>query len=156
MRISVIAVGKKMPDWVQAAVTEYAKRLRQEYSFEVIEIPNSVGAKNSNKDLKTQLEAKDILAKIRPSDRVIALEVEGERLTTHAVSKKLARLKTSGDNLKFVIGGADGLHESCLLRADERWSLSDLTMTHSLARIVLAEQLYRADTILRGHPYHRA
>ena len=155
MRISVIAVGKKLPDWVQASVAEYAKRLWHEYSFEVLEIPSSLGAKSSNKDLKTQVEAKAILAKIRASDRVVALEVAGERLSTQAVSRKLAKLKIEGDNVKFIIGGADGLHDSCLLRADERWSLSDLTMTHSLARIVLVEQLYRADTILRGHPYHR-
>ena len=155
MRISILAVGKKMPDWVQLALAEYAKRLRYEYAFEVIEIASSLDAKSSNTDLKKKAEAKAILSKIRASDRVVALEVAGERLSTQAISRKLAKLKIEGDNVKFVIGGADGLHNSCLLRADEHWSLSDLTITHSLARVVLAEQLYRAHTILQGHPYHR-
>jgi 23S rRNA (pseudouridine1915-N3)-methyltransferase len=155
MQISILAVGKKMPDWVQSAVSEYTKRLRQEYAFEVLEIPSSGGGKNSNKERGKHLEAKAILAKIKTSDHVIALDVAGQRRSTRGVAEELAKFKLGGGKVKFLIGGADGLHTSCLQRAQECWSLSDLTFTHSMARVILSEQLYRADSILRGHPYHR-
>lgn len=155
MHISILAVGKKMPDWVQAAVSEYKKRLRHEYAFEVLEIPSSGGGKNSNTELRKQSEGKSILARIKPSDYVIALDVAGKRLSTRDLAEDLAKFKLAGDKVKFLIGGANGLHDSCLRRAHECWSLSDLTLTHSMARVVLSEQLYRADSILKGHPYHR-
>ena len=155
MQISILAVGKKMPDWVQAAVSEYTKRLRHEYAFEVLEIPSSGGGKNSNTELRKQSEGKSILARIKPSDHVVALDVAGKRLSTRDVAENLAKFKLVGDKVKFLIGGENGLHDSCLRRAHECWSLSDLTLTHSMARVVLSEQLYRADSILKGHPYHR-
>ena len=155
MHISILAVGKKMPDWVQAAVSEYTKRLRHEYAFEVLEIPSSGGGKNSPTQVRKQSERKSILARIKPSDHVVALDVAGKRLSTRDVAENLAKFKLVGDKVKFLIGGENGLHDSCLRRAHECWSLSDLTLTHSMARVVLSEQLYRADSILKGHPYHR-
>ena len=155
MRISILAVGKKMPDWVQAAVSEYTKRLRHENAFEVLEIPSSGGGTHSNTELGKHSEAKAILARVKASDHVIALDVAGKRRSTRAVAEDFAKFKLAGDKVKFLIGGADGLHALCLQRAHECWSLSDLTLTHSMARVVLSEQLYRADSILKGHPYHR-
>ena len=155
MHISILAVGKKMPDWVQAAVSEYAKRLRHEYAFEVLEIPSSVGGKNLNMELRKYSEAKALLARIKASDHVVALDIAGKRRSTRHIAEDLAKLKLAGGKVKFLIGGADGLHDSCLQRAHECWSLSDLTLTHAMARVLLSEQLYRADSILKGHPYHR-
>jgi 23S rRNA (pseudouridine1915-N3)-methyltransferase len=100
-------------------------------------------------------EGELILKVIPTGDKVIALDVEGKRFATAQLAQKLEAWQMSGDNYSIVIGGPDGLCGACLARADQRWSLSDLTLPHPLVRVMLAEQLYRAWTITINHPYHR-
>lgn len=156
MRLSVIAVGTRMPDWVRQGVEEFSKRLPREFNLNWQEIAPAKRGKETSPAQACATEGEHILKAIPASDKVIALEVTGKRLTTEALATKLQSWQMSGDNYSFVIGGPDGLSRDCLARADYRWSLSDLTLPHPLVRVVLIEQLYRAWTITVNHPYHRA
>lgn len=155
MKISVIAVGKKPPKWIQAGVAEYSKRLEREYKLKVFEIVNSLSGSAADKNLRIQKEGDAMLAKTQARDYVIALDERGARVSTLKLASKLESYKSQGRDLVFLIGGADGLHKSCFERSQETWSLSDLTFPHALVRVILIEQLYRAHSILTGHPYHR-
>ena len=155
MKISVIAVGKKPPKWIQGGVAEYSKRLEREYQLKVIEIVNSLSGSAADKNLRIQKEGDAMLAKTKLRDYVIALDERGARVSTLNLASKLESYKIQGRDLVFLIGGADGLHKSCFERSQETWSLSDLTFPHALVRVILIEQLYRAHSILTGHPYHR-
>ena len=155
MKISVIAVGKKLPKWIQAGVDEYSKRLEREYELKVVEIVNSLSGSAADKNLRIQREGDAMLAKTQVRDYVIALDERGVRVSTLNLASRLESYKSQGRDLVFLVGGADGLHKSCLERSQETWSLSDLTFPHALVRVILIEQLYRAHSILNGHPYHR-
>jgi 23S rRNA (pseudouridine1915-N3)-methyltransferase len=119
------------------------------------EIPLVRRGKDTSPELLRNREGEKILKAIPPSEKVIALDVRGERWSTEQLAQQLKRWQMSGDNYSLLIGGPDGLSQECLERASDRWSLSDLTMPHPLVRILLAEQLYRAWTINANHPYHR-
>jgi 23S rRNA (pseudouridine1915-N3)-methyltransferase len=155
MRISIIAVGTKMPAWVSQGVDEYGKRMPRELKVEWRELPLARRGKDASVEQLCQREGEQILKTIPTGDRVIALDVLGKRLGTEQLARQLEQWQMSGDNYSLVIGGPDGLSAQCLQRADQRWSLSDLTLPHPLVRILLAEQLYRAWTITVNHPYHR-
>ena len=155
MKISVITVGKKLPKWIQAGVDEYSKRLDREYELKFVEVVSSLSGSAADKNLRIQREGVAILGKTQVQDYVISLDETGARVSTLKFASKLEFFKSQGKNIVFLIGGADGLHKSCLERSQETWSLSDLTFPHALVRVVLIEQLYRAHSILNGHPYHR-
>lgn len=155
MRVSVIAVGTKMPGWVTAGIDEYGKRLPRELKLHWREIPLARRGRDTSADQLCEAEGEQIMKALPDGDRVIALDVRGTRLSTERFAGELERWRMSGDNYSFVIGGPDGLSPACLARADQRWSLSDLTLPHPLVRVLLAEQLYRAWTITANHPYHR-
>lgn len=155
MRISVIAVGTKMPAWVAAGVSEYTKRFPRELQLQWREITLSHRGKDANTQQLCVTEGEKILKAIPAGDRVIALDVEGKRVSTQYLAQQLRDWQMSGDNYSLLIGGPDGLSGACLERANLRWSLSDLTLPHPLVRVLLAEQLYRAWTITVNHPYHR-
>jgi 23S rRNA (pseudouridine1915-N3)-methyltransferase len=143
-----------MPKWCVLACEEYTKRLGA-YSASVIEIPLAKRHKNGHSlDYKTQ-EGKKLFEKITPKDHVIALDVLGKSWSTPLLSEQLSQWKQSGKNLAFIIGGPDGLCQKILQRANQVWSLSELTLPHHLAKVLLLEQLYRADSMLNNHPYHR-
>jgi 23S rRNA (pseudouridine1915-N3)-methyltransferase len=156
MRISVIAVGTRMPAWVSQGITEYSKRLPRELQLVWREIPLARRGKDAVAQLLCAAEGEQILKAIPSGERVIALDVTGQRLATEQLARQLQSWQMSGDNYSFLIGGPDGLSPACLARADQRWSFSDLTLPHPLVRVLLAEQLYRAWTITVNHPYHRA
>lgn len=156
MRLTVLAVGGRMPDWVDAAVREYGKRLPRELDLAWREIPLARRGKDTSPDRLRAAEGEQLLKAIPGGDRVVALDVRGRRLSTETLADRLADWQMSGDNYSFLIGGPDGLSDECLARADWRWSLSDLTLPHPLVRVVLTEQLYRAWTITVHHPYHRS
>ena len=120
-----------------------------------IEIASSLSGSAADQKLKVRKEGEAILDKTKKEDYVIALDQKGEHINTSGLASKLDTYQNRVRELVFLIGGADGLHDSCLDRADEIWSLSELTFPHALVRVVLTEQLYRANSILRGHPYHR-
>ncbi len=151
----MIAVGKKMPEWIVTGYQTYISRLPREYHFELIEI--EAGKRTNTSDLaRIQLkESQQILAKIQPSDWVIALEVTGNAWTTESLSKKLIQWQMDGHSIVLLIGGPEGLSQACLQRANQYWSLSNLTLPHPLVRVVVAEALYRAWTLTVNHPYHR-
>lgn len=155
MKISIISVGHKMPDWVQSACAEYLKRLPREIHAQIVEIKPDKRAAGKNSDVVQESEAKRIL-EIAGQDYCIALDEHGEAVSTVQLSERLQQWLENGRNLSFIIGGADGLHTSVKQRADWVWSLSPLTLPHGMVRIVLVEQLYRAQSILHNHPYHRA
>jgi 23S rRNA (pseudouridine1915-N3)-methyltransferase len=155
MRISVIAVGTRMPEWVGQGVEEYSKRLPRELTPVWREIPLAKRGKDAKTEQVCAAEGEQILKAIPTGERVIALEVGGKRISTEQLAQQLKDWQMSGDNYSILIGGPDGLSSDCLARANQRWSLSDLTLPHPLVRVVLAEQLYRAWTITVNHPYHR-
>jgi 23S rRNA (pseudouridine1915-N3)-methyltransferase len=155
MRISILAVGTKMPRWVTEGVAEYTVRLPRELRLEWCEIPLARRRKDSRAEQLRQREGEQILKAIPGGDRVVAMDVLGKALSTEQLARELQDWQMSGDNYSLLIGGPDGLSPECLQRADRRWSLSALTLPHPLVRVLLAEQLYRAWTITVNHPYHR-
>ncbi len=155
MRIWLIAVGQRMPAWVEAGYAEYAKRLPPENPLKLVEIPAGKRGKGADIARLTAQEGERMLAAIPASARVVTLEVEGRPWNTPQLATRLAEWRQGGRDLALLVGGPEGLAPACVARADERWSLSPLTLPHPLVRIVVAEQLYRAGTLLAGHPYHR-
>jgi len=156
MRLRVIAVGTRMPDWVDAAFSDYWRRMRALWKLELIELPTA-SRRHSGGDALAAMaaEAQRILSLLAPRDFVVALDERGSERTTVEISHWLEQRRASGQDLAFVIGGPDGLSEEVLARGHFCWSLSRLTLPHGLVRVVLAEQIYRAAMLLAGHPYHR-
>jgi 23S rRNA (pseudouridine1915-N3)-methyltransferase len=155
MRLSIIAVGTKMPAWVEQGVAEYGRRMPRELKLEWREIPLARRGKDSRPQQLCAREGQQLLKAVPAGDRVIVLDVRGKRISTEQLAQQLESWQMSGDNYSLLIGGPDGLSSDCLERAEQRWSLSDLTLPHPLVRVLLAEQLYRAWTITVNHPYHR-
>ena len=144
-----------MPAWVNEGVEEYSRRMPPELKLAWRGIPLSRRGKDATVEQLCATEGERILKAIPSGDKVIALDVVGKRFSTAQLAQKLEAFQMSGQNYSIVIGGPDGLSGACLARADQRWSLSDLTLPHPLVRVMLAEQLYRAWTITVNHPYHR-
>jgi 23S rRNA (pseudouridine1915-N3)-methyltransferase len=155
MRLSIIAVGGKMPAWVEQGVNDYGRRMPRELKVNWCEVPLARRGKDNNGELLRSREGEKIIKAIPAGDEVIALDVRGKRWSTAQLAQQLKNWQMSGNNYSLLIGGPDGLSGACLERANWRWSLSDLTLPHPLVRILLAEQLYRAWTITANHPYHR-
>jgi len=155
VKIRLISVGTKMPAWVDEGYGDYAKRLSAEITLELVEIAAGKRGKNADLARITDKEGEAMLAAIPAGDRVVALDVQGRSFSTEALAATLEDWLPAGRNTSLLIGGPEGLAPAALARADERWSLSALTLPHPLVRVLLAEQLYRAWTLLKGHPYHR-
>ncbi|MBM5812540.1 MAG: 23S rRNA (pseudouridine(1915)-N(3))-methyltransferase RlmH [Gammaproteobacteria bacterium] len=156
MRVRLLAAGTRQPAWVREGYADYAGRLAAELRLELVEIPVARGRAAGSAARAVAAEARLMLEAIRRGDYVVALEVGGRAWSTPDLARWLGRRLAAGSDLALLIGGPDGLGPEVLARADERWSLSPLTLPHGLARVVVAEQLYRAASLLRGHPYHRA
>jgi 23S rRNA (pseudouridine1915-N3)-methyltransferase len=156
MRIHLLAIGTRMPSWVVEGYQEYAKRLPRGCSLQLTEIPVCKRHKSLTPAQARRQEGQAILAALPKDCTVVALDVRGSSWGTEALAGQLRDWMASGRDVALLVGGPDGLSPSCLDRADQRWSLSALTFPHSLVRIILAEQLYRAWTLTTGHPYHRS
>ena len=156
MKVRVLSVGTRMPAWVQEGIAEYQKRMTAELDFLLIEIPLAKRTKNSCLEQCREKESDALLAAIPSRDYVVALDVGGQSFSTEDLARKISDFRQRGDNLSLLIGGPDGLGAECLAKASERWSLSALTFPHPLVRVVITEQLYRAISIIKGHPYHRS
>jgi 23S rRNA (pseudouridine1915-N3)-methyltransferase len=156
MNIHLISVGNRMPRWVVEGYTEYARRMPAECSLQLVEIPPGRRAKGANIPRILQEEGVRMLKAIPRHCEVIALDVQGRSWSTEQLAARLAEWLASGRDLALLVGGPEGLAPACLERAQRIWSLSDLTLPHPLVRVVVAEQLYRAWSLLRNHPYHRA
>ena len=155
MRIHLIAVGERMPAWVQAGYAEYVKRLPPECSLRLVEIAPGKRTKGADVARLMAEEGNRILAAIPKGALVVALEVKGRAWSTEDLAQRLGEWMQGGRDVALLVGGPDGLDARCRERADVLWSLSPLTLPHPLVRVVLAEQIYRAHSLLRGHPYHR-
>jgi len=156
MKINLIAVGKKMPAWVEQGSQEYQKRLPRNFDLQIIEVPLAKRTKGSSDVARLcETEGKALLNAIAPHQYVIALDVKGKSLSTESMASRMKSLMEEGRDVAMLVGGPDGLSPQCLEKADEIWSLSALTMPHTIVRIVVAEQIYRVWSVLSGHPYHR-
>ncbi|HUN74276.1 MAG TPA: 23S rRNA (pseudouridine(1915)-N(3))-methyltransferase RlmH [Steroidobacteraceae bacterium] len=155
MRIRVIAVGRRAPSWVGEGVADYLRRLPVPLKFALQELEPGPreGARKSSQAIEVERER--LLSELHRDDYVVALDEHGRELSTLELASWLGERMREGRNLSFLIGGPDGLAPAVLERSDLTWSLSRLTLPHALVRVVLAEQLYRAHTVLAGHPYHR-
>jgi 23S rRNA (pseudouridine1915-N3)-methyltransferase len=145
-----------MPSWVVDAYREYAKRLPRECLLQLVEVPLGKRRKSLTSVQTADEEGKLMLASLPKDCTVIALDVRGKSWSTAELAVRLQDWLASGRDVALLVGGPDGLSATCLARADIKWSLSPLTYPHSLVRVVVAEQLYRAWTITTGHPYHRS
>ena len=154
MRLVIVAVGQRVPDWAQTAWDDYAKRFPFEIKVELKAIKTEPRA---SKSLETLLGAERarIEAAIPKGCRIVALDERGTSLSTMALAGKLTDWQLAGDDVALVIGGPDGLDPTFKQAAQERIRLSDLTLPHAFARVLLIEQLYRAWSINANHPYHR-
>jgi len=153
MRMRVIAVGTRMSAWVDAACQDYLRRLRGADAIELIEI--APARRSSGADQAARREGERILALLAPRDHAVVLDERGRSFTSLQLSGWLGERRSQGGALSFIIGGPDGLADAVRTRAQLVWSLSPLTFPHALVRVLLIEQLYRATTLLAGHPYHR-
>jgi 23S rRNA (pseudouridine1915-N3)-methyltransferase len=155
MQIHLIAVGDRMPDWVEAGYAEYARRLPRECRLVLREIPAGKRSKGADLARVIREEGARQLVAIPGGSRVVALDRLGREMDTEALAGRIVQQLGAGQDLALLVGGPEGLAPDCLTRADERWSLSKLTLAHPVARVVLAEQLYRAWSIIQKLPYHR-
>ncbi|MDN5836334.1 MAG: 23S rRNA (pseudouridine(1915)-N(3))-methyltransferase RlmH [Nitrosospira sp.] len=156
MKFLVLAVGNKMPEWVEAGFEEYARRMPHEAAIELIELrPEKRGGGKTVEQLLAAERAR-ILAALPPRCRVVALDERGRQWTTARLADSITGWMRNGGDTAFIVGGADGLDANIKNSADEVLALSALTLPHGLARVLLAEQLYRAVSLIKGHPYHRA
>jgi 23S rRNA (pseudouridine1915-N3)-methyltransferase len=154
VRLVIVAVGLRVPDWAQTAWTDYAKRFPRELAVELKAVKTEPrGSKTL--DALYAAERTRIEAAIPRGARIVALDERGTTLTTVALAGKLKEWQLSGDDVALVIGGPDGLDPAFRQAAHERIRLSDLTLPHAFARVLLIEQLYRAWSINANHPYHR-
>jgi 23S rRNA (pseudouridine1915-N3)-methyltransferase len=156
LKIHLLAVGVRTPDWVKAGYLEYAGRLPRECALNLVEIP--AGPRRPPTDLTriVRAEGERLLAAVPSGSHLIALDERGREWSTVELAERLTGWLQAGRDLSLLVGGPDGLDAACRDRAEQLWSLSRLTLPHLLVRIVVAEQLYRAWSLLHHHPYHRA
>lgn len=155
MNYELLAFGQKMPSWLADGLVGYQKRLIRPYSLSVTELPLLKRSKSSDISQLRKKESELMLSHIKPSAHVIALEVEGKQLNSVQMAKRLAKLELNTSHIQFLIGGPEGLSQACSDKANEKWSLSLMTLSHPLVRLFLAESLYRSWAINQNHPYHK-
>lgn len=155
MRWRVIAVGTRMPHWVDETFADYARRLGSKHELTLDEVPTAARTAAAGAASALRLEGERLLAKLRAREFAVALDERGRELSTSELAQWVAARRRDARDVAFLIGGPGGLAGPVKERCDFAWSLSRLTLPHALVRVVLAEQLYRAHTMLAGHPYHR-
>jgi 23S rRNA (pseudouridine1915-N3)-methyltransferase len=156
MHIRLLAVGDRQPAWVDDAFGIYTERYPREWKFRLVTFPTARRGKNNKSDRARVAEGEQILAKVARTEQVVLLDESGTQLNSPSLSGQLSDWQRDSRDLSFIIGGPDGVSDACRQRADFTWSLSRLTLPHGLARVLFAEQLYRAWSLHAGHPYHRA
>jgi 23S rRNA (pseudouridine1915-N3)-methyltransferase len=155
VHIRLIAVGDRQPNWVDSAFDDYVARLPRQWQFRLDTIATAKRHKGSSVDTAIQVEGEKMLAKTKPAEHVVVLDERGKQFSSKALAAKLDNWQVIGEDLVFVIGGPDGVSGTLKERANTLWSLSQLTLPHGLARVLFAEQIYRAWSLSTGHPYHR-
>jgi 23S rRNA (pseudouridine1915-N3)-methyltransferase len=155
MKINLIAVGRKMPDWISHGIEHYKKQLPKNYNFTITAL-ESQSRKSISADNTKSLEEKLILDAASGSTLLIAFDELGKQQTSKELSRSIQKWQLDGESVAMIIGGADGLSLELKQKCNLTWSLSDLTLTHSMARLLIVEQLYRGHSLLNNHPYHRS
>jgi len=155
MKIKLIAIGNKMPAWVNEAFKIYVQRLPADYQLELIEVAAFKRNKNTNTHVAMQKESESLLKAVKPGNYIVALDRKGQEMSSKKLAGKLKKFHDESKTIVLLIGGPAGLTQEILGKAHEVWSLSKLTIPHALARVFIAEQLYRAYSIITHHPYHR-
>ena len=156
MYLTITSLGNKMPDWIKSGYLEYTKRIPSDWKIILKEIKIANRTLKDSQNVILEKEQKKIESAINSNSFIISLDENGKKLTTAQFSKYLLDLETKYKEVTFVIGGPDGLHNDFKKKSDFLMSLSNFTLPHTFARLILAEQIYRAYSILRNHPYHRA
>jgi len=156
MKINLICVGTRMPVWVDTGVAEYRKRLPKDFELLITEVPLAQRSKSSDLARALTKEGDACLLAVNRADYIIALDVKGVSQSTEQLALQLGKLRDTGLDVAMLVGGPDGLSPACLQIASARWSLSALTFPHPIVRVILAEQIYRAWSVLINHPYHRS
>jgi len=155
MKFLVVAVGHKMPEWIATGFNEYSKRMPREAKIELVEIKPEPRTTGKSVPQIMEAEAQRILAALPDGCLKIALDERGANWTTRQFADRMRQWMGEGRDVAFIIGGADGLHESVKSGAQQLLALSAMTLPHGMVRVLLAEQLYRAHSLLHNHPYHR-
>ncbi|MGR9072190.1 MAG: 23S rRNA (pseudouridine(1915)-N(3))-methyltransferase RlmH [Gammaproteobacteria bacterium] len=155
MQIHLISIGNKMPDWVVRGYEEYARRLPRECELKLREIAPGKRLKNADVSRLVKDEGERMLAALPNNAHTVALDLKGKPWSTAELSEALTGWQAGGRNVALLVGGPEGLAQAVRQKADETWSLSNLTFPHPLVRIIVAEQIYRAWSLMRNHPYHR-
>ena len=155
MKLRIHSVAGRMPDWVDTGVEEYSRRLPREMNPEWVTLPLGKRTRNVKPLAVMEEESDRLLQSVRASDHLVLLDVTGKGWTTPDLAQQLKNWQQEGRDVALMIGGPHGVADRVRQRAGQRWSLSPLTLPHPLVRILLVEQLYRAWTILQGHPYHK-
>ena len=156
MKFFILAVGNKMPDWIKVGYLEYIKRLPREISVHLMEIKPEKRISGKQTEQLLNAESQRIRAALPSHCHIVVLDEHGKQYPTIEFAHEIRRWTVEGSDVAFIIGGADGLHSEIKHMANHIIALSKLTLPHGLVRVLLAEQLYRAVSILNGHPYHRA
>lgn len=154
MELRLIALGQRMPRWVEEGWWEFARRMPPELSLRLLEVPLARRGRRRHVNAALAEEGARVLAAVGKA-RIVALDCRGSLISTAELALRMQRWLQDGRDVALLVGGPDGLHQECLTRAEYRWCLSPLTLPHMLVRVIVAEQLYRAWTVLHNHPYHR-
>lgn len=155
MKIDLIAIGKKMPSWIQTGINHYQKQLPRELNFKLI-TPEAQKRKGNNIERIKELEGELLLKASADANLIIAFDEHGKQQSTKEFANTMKNWQQNGDNVALLIGGADGLSDTVKQHAHQLWGLSSLTLPHSMARLLTLEQIYRAHSLLTNHPYHRS
>lgn len=155
MHIRLLAVGDRQPSWVDEGFGIYTERYPREWKFRLDTIATVRRIKSDKSRQAMLAEGEQILAKLTTTEQVVLLDERGKQLTSRSLATRLTDWQRDSRDLCFIIGGPDGVSDACRQRANFTWSLSQLTLPHGMARVLLAEQLYRAWSLQSGHPYHR-
>ncbi|QIK38670.1 23S rRNA (pseudouridine(1915)-N(3))-methyltransferase RlmH [Caldichromatium japonicum] len=155
MKLHLLCIGRRMPDWIAAGYRDYARRLPLECALNLIEIEPVQRSRNLPADQVRAEEGRRLLKAVPKGAELIALDEHGQTLSTRALAERMRAWLADGRDRAFLVGGAEGLAADCLNQANAVWSLSALTFPHQLVRVILAEQFYRAWSLMKGHPYHR-
>ena len=155
MHIRLIAVGDRQPAWVDDAFDNYSARFPREWKFRLDTLATARRSKNEKSGKAMEVEGEQILARIDPAEQAVLLDERGKHYSSSELASRLGAWQADGRDLAFIIGGPDGVSAAVRERANSTWALSNLTLPHGLARVLFAEQMYRAWSLQVGHPYHR-
>ncbi len=155
MRIFLVAIGNRMPNWVVEAYEEYSKRMPKEFRLELIEVNAIRRTKNSDVSSVIKKEGEALLSAVPKNSLIVLLDGDGQQWSTEELAKNMDKWANCGQNVALLVGGPDGHDDKCKQMAMQSWSLSRLTFPHPFVRVLIAEQLYRAICILKNHPYHK-